>query len=187
MRETGFAAFSMALLRCGDRYLMLQRASHKTFAPGRWTGIGGRVEPSEFDNLYQAALREIEEETSISSSEIRAFTLRRSLLQQRPGHPLTLLLYFTGEIDTPVTHDCEEGKLHWLSAPEIATVDVIENTALVIPQLIGDLQEDPDGSRPTITGAAPFDAAGSLISVVWSDREPGPSHQAQASNSSERA
>jgi len=36
-----FAAFSLILLRHGERYLLLRRAETKRFAPGRWTGIGG--------------------------------------------------------------------------------------------------------------------------------------------------
>ena len=162
------AAFTMTLLRCGDRYLMLRRAEHKSFAPARWTGIGGRVEPDELTDLDSAALREVREETGIEPTEIGNLALRRSLLQQRPGHPLTVLLYFTGDVEHPVTPECDEGTLHWLTAEEIEAVDVIENTRLVIPLLIADHEIDPTGNRPVIAGAARFSSDGKLEAIAWS-------------------
>ncbi len=167
----GIAVYTMTLLRCADRYLMLKRGEHKRFAPGRWTGIGGRVEPDELDDVQTAALREIREETGLDPREIERFTLRRSLLQQRPGHPLTILLYFTGDADRPEAPRCEEGSLHWLTGPDLAGIDIIENTREIIPLLIDDVQQDPAGSRPTVTGAASFSAGGELRSIVWSRQE----------------
>jgi 8-oxo-dGTP diphosphatase len=166
--SNSLSAFTMTLLRSGDRYLLLQRAKHKSFAPGRWTGIGGKVEPDEFDDLKAAALREIREETGFEGSQIQNLTLRRSLLQQRPGHPITVLLYFTGDLEHLETPQCEEGTLHWLTPEEIDKVDVIENTRLVIPHLIADVESDPTGNSPLVTGAATFDEDETLHSVIWS-------------------
>lgn len=165
------AAYTMILLRHGERYLMLERAGSKRFAPGRWTGLGGRVEPDEFTGLHSTALRELREETGIEPGAVRNLVLRRALLQIRPEHPLTTLLYFTGDLPSLLTPQCPEGTLHWLTRTEIAGVDVIENTALVIPLLIADLQRDPDGMEPPVTGAAEFNSDGSLCRVTWS-REP---------------
>jgi 8-oxo-dGTP diphosphatase len=162
------ATFTMVLLRSGDRYLMLQRSPHKYFAPCQWTGIGGRVEPEELDDLHGSALREVLEETALEPDQITNFVLRRALLQQRPEHPITVLLYFTGEIDTTATSTTEEGTLHWLSEEEIEGVDVIENTRLVIPLLINDMHDYPAGSNQVLTGAARFSLEGELNSIVWS-------------------
>jgi 8-oxo-dGTP diphosphatase len=166
-RRTELASFTMVLLRCDDRYLMLQRSSEKLFAPGRWSGIGGRVEPHEMDDLYASARREILEETGIEDRSIRNLVLRRALLQIRPGYPLTVLLYVTGETDQRVNREFREGSLHWLAAGEIAEVDVIENTGMVIPLLIDDMRRDPSGSEPVVTGACAFGEDGVLESLVW--------------------
>lgn len=161
------AAYSMILLRCGERFLMLERAGHKRFAPGRWTGMGGRVEPEELDDLGTAALRELQEEAGIPPEDVRNLTLRRVLVQVRPGHPVTNLLYFTGDVAELVAPESPEGTLHWLTESEISEVDVIENTARVIPLLIADMGRDPDGADPPVTGAARFDADGELREIRW--------------------
>jgi 8-oxo-dGTP diphosphatase len=161
------AAFSTILLRCDGRYLLLQRGKQKRFAPGRWTGIGGRVEPDEFDDLYESACREIFEETGIEHSAIRDFILRRALLQQRPDHPLTVLLYFTGDVDNASICETDEGTLQWLSESDIEAVDVIENTALVLPLLIRDMNSA--GSEPALVqiGAASYAETGEITSLIW--------------------
>jgi 8-oxo-dGTP diphosphatase len=168
-RTDQIAAFTMILLRWRDRYLMLQRGDHKHFAPGRWTGIGGRIEHHEYSNITESALREIEEETGIPAARIQRLSLRRALLQQRPGFPLTLLCYFTADVESPAITDSPEGSLHWVTSDELSRLDVIENTQLVIPLLIRDMGESPGGSGQVITGAARFTETGILSSIVWAE------------------
>lgn len=165
--DAGLAAFTMTLLCCDDHYLMLRRGNHKAFAPGRWTGIGGRVEPDEFDDIHTSALREISEETGYQRNEIEHLVLRRSLIQQRPGHPVTVLFYFTGDVGVRRTPTTDEGSLHWVTLQEFPLLDVIENTRLIIPLLIEDRNRDPQGSHPHVPGASFFDGQGNLNSLVW--------------------
>ncbi len=97
----------------------------------------------------------------------RRSRLRRVLLHNRPGAPLTLLLYFTGRLSEPVTPSCPEGTLHWVTREEMAGLDVIENTADVLPLLIDDLAAGPDGvDRPRV-GAAHYRPNGELERIVW--------------------
>ena len=163
----GIACFSMILLSCENRYLLLQRAESKRFAPGKWTGLGGRVEPDELDDVHSAALREVSEETGLGADQVADFSLRRVLLHNRPGAPITLLLYFTGGLSQPVTPECDEGSLHWLSEDEIAQLDVIENTAEVLPLLIDDLSAAPQGADRPLVGAAHYRVDGELERIVW--------------------
>ena len=162
-----FEAFSMILLAHDDRYLLLERALTKHFAPGRWTGVGGRVEPHEFGDLHASALRELTEETGLDEHDIAHFAMRRLLLHNRPAEPLTLLVYFTGLLAEPTVPDCTEGTLHWVSQAEFAALDIIENTALVLPSLIDDLTRDPSGIDRAHVGAAHYDDAGALERIVW--------------------
>ena len=167
--ESGLAAFTMTLLCRGDRFLMLKRAPDKAFAPERWTGIGGRVEPGEFDDIAASALREISEETGYQASEIQNLSLRRTLLQQRPQHPVTVLFYFTAEVQAMKSPETSEGTLHWLTQAELDEIDIIENTRLVIPELIADLERDARGAVGPVSGAAAYSQDGKLRSIVWAD------------------
>lgn len=160
-------AYSMVLLDHAGRYLLLHRAAAKRFAPGRWTGVGGRVEDGEFADLHAAALREVYEETGIAAAEIAGFTLRRALLQARPGESLTVLLYFTGTLAGPVLPSSSEGTLSWVMADELGRLDIIENTRLTLPFLIEDMHRDPAGVEPVRVGAAQFQQDGELEQIVW--------------------
>ncbi|HUZ03076.1 MAG TPA: NUDIX domain-containing protein [Thermomicrobiaceae bacterium] len=166
-RPDRLEAYSLLLLTCQGRYLLLRRAAGKRFAPGRWTGIGGRVEPDELGRLRASALRELVEETGLPADAVTSFALRRVLVHARPGEPLTVLLYFTGTLGEPVLPECAEGTLAWVRAAEIADLDVIENTAQVIPRLIEDLARDPHGREPVVLGLARYAMDGSLERVVW--------------------
>lgn len=159
----------MLLLRQGDRYLLLERAASKRFAPGLWTGLGGRVESNELADLQTSLLRELREETGIRLGQIERLRLRRALLLARPAEAITLLLHFTGELTAaePRPRDCSEGVLHWVEPARIPELDLIDNAALVIPLLAEDIERDPNGDEPVRFGAAAYRADGMLQRIVW--------------------
>lgn len=157
----------MILLSCENHYLLLKRAESKRFAAAKWTGLGGRVEPDELDDVHAAAFRELYEEAGLNADQVADFSLRRVLLHNRPGAPLTLLLYFIGTLSQLVVPDCDEGTLQWVTEDEIAQLDVIENTAEVLPLLIDDLTAAPDGVDRPLVGAAHYRADGELERIVW--------------------
>ena len=160
------AAYTVMLLEHGSRYLMLQRAPEKRFAPLRWTGIGGKVERDEFGAVEDAALRELLEETGIRASDLCHLALRRVVLLNREPQQLTILTYFTADLPVEQLPDCNEGTLHWLTAEEIGCVDVIENTAAVLPLVIADQQRDPRGLEPLKLGVAAY-AGGKFGGIRW--------------------
>ncbi len=157
----------MIFLRCEDRYLLLQRSPAKSFAPGRWTGVGGHVEPQEYTDLYASALRELREETGITPAEVKNFSLRRVLLTNRPGRSFGVVLYFTGSLAYPVLPNCPEGTLYWKVAEEFSGLDIIENTRPVFDDLIEDMQRDPSGGQPPRTGLGRFAQDGQFLGVIW--------------------
>ena len=167
LKPTALEAFTVILLRCADRYLLLQRSPAKSFAPGRWTGVGGHVEPDEFADLYASALRELQEETGITLAEVQGFSLRRLLLTNRPGRSFGVILYFTGTLAQAVLPDCPEGTLAWKRVDEFPALDIIDNTRPVLDCLVEDLLTDPAGARPPRTGLAIFTPDGQFQQVLW--------------------
>ncbi len=166
-------AYTVALLACDGRFLLLQRSASKTFAPLLWSGLGGHVELDEFTTLRASALREVWEESGIASEEIRDFTLRRVLLNNRSGAALRVILYFTGVIAQPVLPACPEGELHWMDPAEFENIDLIETNRQVFACLVEDLQADPQGFNPVKIGLGVFSAAGRIPGSYLGVNNPG--------------
>jgi 8-oxo-dGTP diphosphatase len=159
--------YTVTFLRCGERFLLLQRSPDKTFAPMRWTGLGGHVESNEFSRLRDSALREVWEESAISENEIQNFTLRRALLTNRPGSSFGLILYFTGVLQEPILPPCPEGQLFWLSPDQFDALDIIETTRPVLACLVDEMHKDPHGTNPVVTGVGVFNSQGLFQGDVW--------------------
>lgn len=164
-----FALYTVIFLYCHGRYLLLQRSQDRHFAPGRWTGVGGRLEPDEFLDLRASALRELAEETGIVDEQIKHFGLRRVLYRDRPGSPLTGLLYYTGLVEEWLAPDCDEGWLHWCRPEEFESLEIIETTKQTLMRLPQDVEVDPTGVKLPRTGVTRFSTEGNLLKVVWSD------------------
>jgi 8-oxo-dGTP diphosphatase len=161
--EQGLAAFTVVVPHQGGRLLLLRRAAWKKRFPGRWTGIGGRVEPDELDGIPGSALRELREETGLTAGDLVDLTLRRTLTFRRSGEPTTCLFFFTAGLRSDRIPPCNEGELTWVAPADLPSLDVIETAGAVLPQLVEDLGVD----RPVRHGAARYDGDGRLAAVVW--------------------
>ncbi len=161
------ALFTVIVLRHGGQYLLLERAGTKRVQPGKWTGMGGRVEADEMDDLTASALRELREESGIVARDVRDFTLRRVVFHARPSAPLTTLLYFTGTLEHRVLPYCPEGTLAWVSPEELADLPLIDNARPLLPLLFADQERDPAGKEPLHLGIARFEPDGMFIDILW--------------------
>ncbi|ARU62301.1 hypothetical protein CBW65_15845 [Tumebacillus avium] len=115
---------NLAFLFHDDEVLMIHRGAHKKIWPNKWSGVGGNVEPHEYQDLQGSVLREIYEETGISSGQIEDLTLRYMILRQRDDELRQLYVYF-GRTATKEITQTDEGHLKWISRDEWFELDLI--------------------------------------------------------------
>jgi len=144
--------------------LLLKRAAWKQFAPNRWTGPGGKVEPSELGDLDASARRELFEETDLAPAEVSDLHLLRSLSFHHPIEGLVCLLYYIGECDCDRIPACNEGSLAWVHPSLLSSLDLIENTARVLPLLVVDRARR---DRRVRCGVAAYDNQARLRTITW--------------------
>jgi 8-oxo-dGTP diphosphatase len=156
--------YSVIVLFHARKLLLLRRADWKAFAPGRWTGIGGRVEPFELGDLVSSARRELFEETDLGAAEVSTLVLRRTLTFYRADEGLVTLVYFTSDTVSDRVPTCTEGTLAWKEPSELDRLDVIENTAKVLPFLVHDLEDPASRIR---CGVATLRDDGGIDDVVF--------------------
>ena len=148
----------------GELMLLLQRASWKTFAPNRWTGLGGKVEPSELGDLDASARRELLEEADLTPADVSDLRLLRCLTFHHPVEGLVCLLYYVGEYHSNRIPSCNEGSLAWVHPSQLSNLDLIENTAQVLPLLALDVA---GVDRTVRCGVAHYDKHAQLKSITW--------------------
>jgi len=126
-------AYVTAFLFQQGQVLLLKRSDRKTFAPGQWTGVGGGVLLDEFDDLQQAVLREIFEETGIR--DVLELTLR-AVDTKIEGIDVAVIFFYSAELP-PSAADCfacmeagtttSEGSLHWVDPADVESLPLIPN------------------------------------------------------------
>ena len=167
-KPNAFALYTVLFLHFAGRFLLLKRSPNKRIAPGRWTGVGGRVEAEEMNDLRTSMLRELREETDLTEDDLFQLSLRRVLYHNRAGEPLTGLLYYTAELKRYTLPKCTEGTLHWKAPADFAALDIIETTDQVLPHLVEDMRRDPSGQARVRIGVTHYQPDGVLASLSWS-------------------
>ncbi len=142
--------------RC--RIVLLCRADWKRFAPGRWTGIGGRLTEEELAEPALGALRELNEETGLTLADLSDWRFVADIVD--PGAAVRLV-YFTAIYASEHLPPCNEGTLYWVPLTDYHRYDLIDNTGTVLDALVasGLLA---DASAPPLHGVIQRDADGVL-------------------------
>jgi 8-oxo-dGTP pyrophosphatase MutT (NUDIX family) len=114
-----------ALIWCNGKVLLLKRAETKSIDPGVYSGIGGKVEPGE--SVYDALLREIEEETGLKEFEkIKAYSVT-----QHPYPPTGcewINIYFNVTIKNMVQiPESSEGTFDWIDPKAVDSLEMVND------------------------------------------------------------
>ena len=123
-----------------DGSVLLMRRSHrKVFAPGFWTGVGGRVEAIELDSLEAAARREVEEETGLTPEQIGNLRLRAVDTRLESGD-VSVIFFYSAQTDADPLgggkQRTDEGELHWRRPDELADIEMIPNARRAIETIL---------------------------------------------------
>jgi 8-oxo-dGTP pyrophosphatase MutT (NUDIX family) len=98
------------------RVLVLKRAPDSTEG-GRWCLPGGKMDYG--DTVEQAAMRELQEETSLRSTNLR-FLFYQDNLPPAPGRMHCVTLYFECSVEGEVVLNEESIEAAWISPGELA-------------------------------------------------------------------
>ena len=124
----------LIFLTCGDYVLLLRGAPDKKLWPDQYNGLGGHVEAGE--TPYQAALREIREESGLI---VDALTLRAMAHITLPHPPGVMMFVFVGTMagdNTPQLSASKEGIPVWVKRSEILTLPLVEDLPQLLPRVL---------------------------------------------------
>ncbi|TCZ79270.1 NUDIX domain-containing protein [Paenibacillus albiflavus] len=114
---------STAFLSNRTNMLMLKRNADRKLAPGLWTGVGGHIEPEEMNDPERACIREILEETGISSDELIDLTFKYQLIRIKETEIRVQYVYFGKTLKNHlITND--EGELHWIDIESLLSLEL---------------------------------------------------------------
>lgn len=146
--------------------VLLCRAGWKSFAPLRWTGIGGRLENDELAEPTVGALRELREETGLTLADLSEWRFVADMLD--PGAAVRLV-YFTAVFAAEQLPPCNEGTLHWVPLADYPRYDMIENTRAVLDAILAHDLLHTTEALPW-HGIIQRDAEGAVLELVFLPR-----------------
>lgn len=135
-----------------ERVLLIKGSQDKKLWAGLLNGIGGHIEVSE--DIFEAAIRELEEETSLSN--ITLDFCGQILIDVERDLGVSIFLFrgrYTGEI----LSSSEEGNLSWIGINDLEDEQVVEDLPVLIPRIY---RYNP--GDPLIIGKYVYDQEGQL-------------------------
>ncbi len=114
-----------------DHVLLLKGASDKRLWADRYNGLGGHVEPGE--TPYQAALREVQEESGLVPATLALRALIHVTLPEPPG---VMLFVFVGDAPDRAPRASEEGTPVWVPRARLTELPLVEDLYELLPRVL---------------------------------------------------
>lgn len=111
-----------------DRQILLMKHHEASFAAGRWSVIGGKLEPDETPD--QAVLREVAEETGLTLTEYRH---AGHVLQYEADGTVTSLSLFVATACQGEVRGSHEGEPVWWPLEEAGQLHLVGVVRLLLP------------------------------------------------------
>jgi 8-oxo-dGTP pyrophosphatase MutT (NUDIX family) len=151
-----FIARTLIFVRNANRFLLIKGSPAKHTWPNLYNAIGGHIEKNE--SIIASALRELSEETGLSSQDITDLHLTGTITISLPEvSPDIILFVLSTSSKTTNVKESTEGSLHWLTPEEIAKVPTVTD----IPNLVDRILQMDNTSTPFI-GHYHYDSHGNL-------------------------
>lgn len=115
----------------GDDVLLMKRGAHKRVFPNQYNGVGGHIERDE--DPLNSARREILEETGLHVHTLRLRAVYNIDTGQQTG---IVLFVFTGESNSRVVQNNDEGTLHWIPRDRVEELDLVEDLPYLLPRVL---------------------------------------------------
>ncbi|MBK9735492.1 MAG: NUDIX domain-containing protein [Saprospiraceae bacterium] len=100
------------ILRCNDKFLLLQRANEPN--KGKFVPVGGKIDP--FESPYNAVIRETMEETGILLPTAKFCGM---LTETSPGSYNWVSFIYVADIAFIPAPSCDEGELFWVNEGDL--------------------------------------------------------------------
>lgn len=120
------------------RLLLLRGAKDKQIWAGLYNGVGGHVEQGE--DIYTAAIRELEEETGISGIPLDLSGLIHVKTEMGTG---VLIAVFRAEAVNESVKASPEGELDWIPVDDISQYPLVNDLYQLIPRVVQWTKGDP--------------------------------------------
>ena len=115
--EKAVRPYSLVYLRDGENVLLAKRPMTKKYYPGKWVGLGGKIEPGE--SMEACAVREFREETGLT---IHHPVFRGVLNWITPTWTGAAFIYTATSHEGELLKEGPEGELAWQPIENVANM-----------------------------------------------------------------